>query len=358
MPLSAKPTSEAVLEPEPHGTASSQYVIPPAKKAHRMLVRLHEPSTSSAIQETDGLTGGMTHRDASTQGKYTFMEYHISAVSDSLHCPLLHDQATQCPEQHLVHTELLRNDRLCLLYTGLSVDAFEALSDDLKEGCSISQLHPKDQLLMTLMELRLNLLQADIAERFRVPQSVVSRIISQWLDFMEEKMRCYVPWLPSETIQATMPQSFKEHYPLTTCVIDFSETPLQKAHNLDSGAYGGRCSDKFITTNSGFLEYLRPGDEVMADRGVVIQDLLFERQVKLVLPAFTRRGLPLSEEDTTNTRPITNVRVHVDRVIRSLKNYRIVSQTVPINLAPKFDKILRVCPGLCNLRGDIIQEDK
>ena len=87
---------------------------------------------------------------------------------------------------------------------------------------------------MTLMELRLNLLQDDIAERFRVSQSVVSRIISQWLDFMEEKMRCYVPWLTRETIQATMPQSFKEHYPLTTCVIDCSETPLQKAHNLDS----------------------------------------------------------------------------------------------------------------------------
>ena len=130
-----------------------------------------EPSTSSAIQETDGQTGGMTHRDASTQGKYTFMEDHINAVSDSFHCPLLHDQATQCPEQHLVHTEHLRNDRLCLLYT-LSVDAFEALSDDLKEGCSISQLHPMDQLLMTLMELRLNLLQDDMAERFRVSQSV------------------------------------------------------------------------------------------------------------------------------------------------------------------------------------------
>ncbi|CAL8252935.1 unnamed protein product [Boreogadus saida] len=73
-----------------------------------MLVRLQEPSTSSAIQETDGLTDGMTHRDASTQGKYAFMEDHIFAD--------------------------------------------------------------------------------DIAERFRVSQSVVSRIISQWLDFMEEKM--------------------------------------------------------------------------------------------------------------------------------------------------------------------------
>ena len=86
--------------------------------------------------------------------------------------------------------------------------------------------------------------------------------------------------------------------------------------------------------------YLRPGDEVMADRGVIIQDPLFERKVKLVLPAFTRRGLPLSEEDTTNTRRIANVRVHVERVIRRLKNSRIVSQTVPISLAQKFDKIL------------------
>ncbi|XP_059195123.1 uncharacterized protein LOC131976217 [Centropristis striata] len=367
--------------------------VPPAKKARRMLVRLQEtPSTSFASHETDAMTDvmsdemtdGMSHRDASTQW---IMEHHNYAA-DPLHCPHLHDQATQCPEQHQVHTELLRNDRLSLLYTGLSLDAFQALADELTAGCSISQLHPKDKLLMTLMKLRLNLLQDDLAERFRVSQSVVSRVISQWLDLMEEKMRCCVPWLPRETIQATMPQCFKEHYPSTTCIIDCSETPLQKAHNLDSRgesyshyygqntikfliaiapcglimfispAYGGRCSDKFITANSGFLEYLRPGDEVMADRGFVIQDLLFERKVKLVLPAFTRRGLPLSEEDTTNTRRIANVRVHVERVIRRLKNYRIVSQTVPINLAPKFDKILRVCAGLCNLRGDIIQEDE
>ncbi|XP_041928787.1 uncharacterized protein si:dkey-56d12.4 [Alosa sapidissima] len=368
------------------------YVTPPTKKARCILVRLPEtPSTSSASQETDGITemtDRMTHCDASTQWEYLHMEDHTYAVSDPLHCPHLHDQTTPCPEQNLVHTELLRNDRLSLLYTGLSLDAFEALADDLTAGCSISQLHPKDQLLMTLMKLRLNLLQDDIAKRFRVSQTMVSRIISQWLDIMEEKMRCYVPWLPRKTIQATMPQCFKEHYPLTTCIINCSETPLQKAHNLDSRgesyshyygqntikfligiapcglimfispAYGGRSSDKFITANSGFLEYLRPGDEVMADRGFVIQDLLSERKVKLVLPAFTKRGLPLSEEDTTNTRRIANVRVHVERVICRLKNYRIVSETVPINITPKFHKILRICAGLCNLRGDIIQENE
>ncbi|KAL7833741.1 hypothetical protein AOLI_G00287010 [Acnodon oligacanthus] len=55
----------------------------------------------------------------------------------------------------------------------------------------------------------------------------------------------------------------------------------------------------------------------MADKGFVIQDLLYERKVKLILPAVTKRGMQLSEQDTTNTRRIANVRVHVERVIRA-----------------------------------------
>lgn len=236
------------------------------------------------------------------------------------------------------------------------------------------------------MKLRLNLLQGDLAERFDVSQSIVSKVISCWLDIMEENMRDYIPWLLKETIQASMPQCFKELFPNTTCAIDCSKTPLQKPINLDSRgesyshyygqntikylvsvapcglimfispAYGGRCSDKFITSNSGFLEYLRPGDEVMADRGFTITDLLYERKVKLVIPVFTKRGMQLSEEDTTNTRRIANVRVHVERVICRLKNFKVLSQTVPINLIPKIDKILRICAALCNLRSDIISD--
>ena len=37
------------------------------------------------------------------------------------YCPQVHDQATQCPEQCLVHNKLLQNDQLSLLYTGLSL---------------------------------------------------------------------------------------------------------------------------------------------------------------------------------------------------------------------------------------------
>ncbi len=41
---------------------------------------------------------------------------------------------------------------------------------------------------MTMMKLKLKLLQGDLAERFDVFQIVVNRIISYWIDTMEEHM--------------------------------------------------------------------------------------------------------------------------------------------------------------------------
>lgn len=147
---------------------------------------------------------------------------------------------------------------------------------------------------------------------------------------MSEHTKDLVLWLPRETIKATLPQAFKEHFSNTTCVIDCSETVLQKAKNLDSrsasyshyanntvkylvaispsgiimfisDAYGGKCSDRYITQNSGFLDYLRAGEEVMGDRGFTVRDLLEERRVNLIIPAFTRKGCQLTNEAVTYT---------------------------------------------------------
>ena len=73
-----------------------------------------------------------------------------------------------------------------------------------------------------------------------------------------------------------------------------------------SRSYGGRSSDKCITSDSGFLNYLRPGDEVMADRGFTIGDLLFNKRVKLNIPAFTKGRKQLPASEVTETRRIAN----------------------------------------------------
>lgn len=108
-----------------------------------------------------------------------------------------------------------------------------------------------------------------------------------------------------------------------------------------SDAYGGICSDRYITQNSGFLDYLRAGDEGMGDRGFTIRDLLEERRVNLIIPAFTRKGCQLTNEEVTHTRRIAHARIHVERAIRHLKDYKILSQTVPISLVPKLMKCSR-----------------
>ncbi len=87
----------------------------------------------------------------------------------------------------------------------------------------------------------------------------------------------------------------------------------------------------------------------------MIRDLLFERQVNLIIPHFANKT-QLTEEKVTCSRRIANVRIHVERAIRRLKVYKVLSQTLPITLMPKIDTILRICTALLNLRGELICE--
>ncbi|CAC5380854.1 unnamed protein product [Mytilus coruscus] len=199
---------------------------------------------------------------------------------------------------------------------------------------------------------------------------------------LAEKLKDLVAWLPRETIRACCPESFRENYPRTTVIIDCAQTFIQRPTNLKtrsetfsnykshntakylvgisphgqimfiSKAFGGRASDKFIVEKSGFLNYLLPGDEVMADRGFTIENFLFPRRVELNIPAFTKCKPQLSNEDVTTTRRIAHVRIHVERAIRRLKVFKVLSGTVPVSSLKNFDDILIVCSALVNLRSD------
>ncbi|XP_034038995.1 uncharacterized protein LOC117521760 [Thalassophryne amazonica] len=316
--------------------------------------------------------------DAQTQWSDPAMEAH--RYSKGLTITYKHPPPPEMP--HPVADSIVESDADSLLYTGIPLAVFRTL---------IACLHPfapalpsvpfVDQILMTLMKLRQNFVMADLAHRFKVSQAQVSKTVRMWVDIMCEQMKDLIVWLPRETIKATLPKAFKDHFANTTCVIDCTETVLQKAKNLNSRSesysrcyanntvkylvavspsgiimfisdfYGGKCSDRYITQNSGFLDYLRAGDEVMGDRGFTVRDLLEEHQVNIIIPTFTRKGCRLTNKGVTRTRRIAHARIHIKRAIRCLKVYKILSQTVPINLVPKIDKILKICAGLVNLRG-------
>ncbi|XP_061111886.1 uncharacterized protein LOC133137570 [Conger conger] len=298
------------------------------------------------------------------------------------------DKATQCEAEMgpTVTSTMLLDDGNSLQFTGVHLVQFFTLVTALVPFSQSSFTLPVvDQIMMTLMKLKLNLVLGDIALRFNVSTSMASKVIAPWIDVMGEQFKILIPWLPKETICATMPLSFKKNYPQTTCIIDCAESGIQRAKNLDSrsatfshykgtntakylvavapnglimfisDAYVGRSSDKYITMDSGFLDYLRVGDEVMADQGFTIRDLLHERKVRLNIPAFTHKCGQLTNEEVTRTRRVANVRIHVERAIRRLKVFKILSQTVPISMTPRLDKILTICAGLVNLRGRLIR---
>ncbi|CAN7947112.1 unnamed protein product [Ixodes pacificus] len=122
-----------------------------------------------------------------------------------------------------------------------------------------------------------------------------------------------------------------------------------------SKAYGGRASDRYITVNSGFLDHLEYGDEVLADRGFTIADVL-PVGVELALPSFTK-GKQLAARDVVVSRRLAKLRIHVERSIRRLKCFRILKHVPSSYLAKKnkIDDILAAVAGLCNLQPALIK---
>ena len=254
--------------------------------------------------------------------------------------------------------ENISSDTDARFYTGLNYTVLISLVTMLTPfGKALSyKLNVADQILSALMRLRLGLNFHDIARRFSISRQLAASIFHSWIDIMAVKLSECIVWLPRESIRRTLPSSFSDTYPKTTCIIDCTEVYIQrpfslkarnqtyssyKSHNTAkfliaiapngyimfiSKAYGGRASDNFITKSCGFLNYLLPGDEVMADRGFTISEELCARQVKLNIPAFMKGRTQLSAQETIESRRIASVRIHVERAINRLKCYRLLIQ--------------------------------
>ena len=250
---------------------------------------------------------------------------------------------------------------------------------------------------MILIKLRLNVPHLDLAYRFNVSLSVVSRIFLVWMTVMDIRLTPLISWPDREDLYRSMPRCFIDSFGYkTTVIIDcfeiFADRPTNlmaraqtfsshKNHNTAkvligitpqgtvsfvSEAWGGRTSDKFLTENCGFLKHLLPGDLVLADRGFTIHEEVWYYGANQNIPVFTKGKDQLDPIDIENTRNIANVRIHVERVIGFLRQkYTILQSTLPTSYlmcnsgdtVPLIDRIIRVCSALVNLCPPIIPFD-
>ena len=246
------------------------------------------------------------------------------------------------------------------------------------------KLSQVNELFLTLVRLRLNLKEHDLARRFDISPSSVSRVFITWINFMYLRLGMLPIWPDRDTIADTMPAAFKERYPKTTAIVDATEVKVnipsslllqsqtyssyKSANTLKgliaispaghvifvSSLYTGSIADKELVERSGFLSLLRRGDEVMADRGFTIDELLAPLGVSLNTPPTLGRRSQMDAVQVVETQQIASLRIHIERAIRRVKEFDILSSIIPATLAGSANQIWTVCALLTNFQSPLI----
>jgi len=118
------------------------------------------------------------------------------------------------------------DDEKVLYYsTGLSIwellqKLFTYVKPYLKQHSSLS---PFQQLLVTLMRLRLNLSAQDLGYQFKVHASTISRTFEFVIALLYAKLKHLIIWPTRDALKKTMPMVVRKHYPRCVVIIDCFE---------------------------------------------------------------------------------------------------------------------------------------
>ena len=139
-------------------------------------------------------------------------------------------------------------------------------------------------------------------------------------------MQMQIPHTPSK--QRATYSSYKSRNTIK-CFI--SATP-QESISFISVGYVGRTTHKHIVQDSGFVRKLIPGDQVLADKGFQIAEDVALAGATLSTPAYVRNQSQMTLRDTEYSRQVSNVRIHIERIIGCLRmRFRIL--VGPVNIS-------------------------
>ena len=247
-------------------------------------------------------------------------------------------------------------------------------------------LSTEEELLVTLIKLRCNKPNQELAFMFGVSMHVVSQTFTTWLNFMYFSFKEINIWPEKDVIDMFMPADFKDKFPDTRVILDATEIPIQKPSKVVaqsatwssyknqntikcmigitpkglvshvSKAYGGSASDRQIIESSDLLDSnkFQKKDSIMADRGIMVQDLFASKDVQVNTPTTMRGKNQLEPETVVKDRRISSKRVHVERVIGLAKTYKILKQHLSHQKTKIGGRIIYVCFVLVNFRPNIV----
>jgi len=210
----------------------------------------------------------------------------------------------------------------------------------------------------------------------KTSESTVQRIFNGWVIFVATIFN-RIDLLPGHGfLLQKMPKDFvTTGHGLTDLIIDATEFKFECATNYDLSAlmfshykntqtgkaligiaphgmgilfsdiYPGSISDSAITEESDTLAYVREEHELMSDRGFAIQELCASKGVFLNRPK-QKDCDQFSENDVQNNFNIASTRIHVERYIGRVRDWRILNRVWPLS---QIDLLSSVWQMLCHV---------
>ncbi len=228
-----------------------------------------------------------------------------------------------------------------------------------------------------MVHLSVGLTQRDLAHRFDIHQSTVSRIITTWANFLYTVLGSVCIWMSEEAVKTHMPKEFQDYLD-TQVVIDCTELRCQtpsslllqsevfssyKSHctfkgligmpphgtaTFVSSLYAGSISDKELLKQSGIVSLLKPDMAIMVDKGFLVDVCV---PCKVYRPAYLSKREQMSADELKETQSIARLRVHVERLIRRVKQHKLFDTVIPLSITGSINQLYTVACLLVNYQN-------
>uniref|UniRef100_A0A3P9ILE3 THAP-type domain-containing protein n=1 Tax=Oryzias latipes TaxID=8090 RepID=A0A3P9ILE3_ORYLA len=246
-----------------------------------------------------------------------------------------------------------------------------------------TKLLPIDELFLFLNYLSTGCTQRELGHRFNIHRTTASRIITTWANFLYCVLGAICIWMTPEAITANLPPEFKD-YADTQVIVDCTELRCQtpsslvlqsevyshyKSHctfkamigmaphgplTFVSALYGGSISDRELFKLSGIIPLLSPDMAVMVDKGFRVENLV---PGKLHRPGFRSNNNQMAAQDVLETQSIARLRVHVERLIRRVKENKLFDTVIPLSISGSINQLFTVACILSNYQNGPLVKD-
>ena len=293
-------------------------------------------------------------------------------------------------------------------YTGFQFSTFNVLFEFLipdiqqnpleykerKSACM--KLSLQDQLFLVLCRLRNGFHLKDLAFRFHVSIQIAGIIFNTWIRYMYLRLGCMSLWPDREVLINRMPEKFKKEFPQTLAILDCTELKTERPTSMKiqsqcysdykasptlkalvitdpcgsvmftTSLFTGSISDKEICQKGHVYKLLQDliedgkvslGDGIMVDKGFQIDEEIKQIGLKLNIPPLASSSSQMKPSDVMFTRKIASHRVHIERAIQRIKNFKILARTIQISLFSNINEIWLVCCYLTTFQNVLLNEE-